>query len=142
GGGGGGREEGKVGGHAGGRGGADRQACSARRRRRQAGRSRGSTGREHRQTRRGRAARGLLGAHAPAHTWRGGDRDLELREVRQPGGRQRRGVTRLVLSSFHARRSRWFGQVAQLVEHRTENPGVGGSIPSLPTIFRITESKR
>ncbi len=27
------------------------------------------------------------------------------------------------------------GQVAQLVEHRTENPGVGGSIPSLPTIF-------
>src|SRR5262250_2408209 len=26
------------------------------------------------------------------------------------------------------------GQVAQLVEHRTENPGVGGSIPSLPTI--------
>src|SRR5262249_52664288 len=25
------------------------------------------------------------------------------------------------------------GQVAQLVEHRTENPGVGGSIPSLPT---------
>jgi hypothetical protein len=28
-----------------------------------------------------------------------------------------------------------WGQVAQLVEHRTENPGVGGSIPSLPTIF-------
>src|SRR4029434_4683476 len=27
------------------------------------------------------------------------------------------------------------GQVAQLVEHRTENPGVGGSIPSLPTIL-------
>src|SRR5262249_36734392 len=27
------------------------------------------------------------------------------------------------------------GQVAQLVEHRTENPGVGGSIPSLPTMF-------
>ena len=27
------------------------------------------------------------------------------------------------------------GQVAQLVEHRTENPGVGGSIPSLPTRF-------
>src|SRR5439155_5970014 len=27
------------------------------------------------------------------------------------------------------------GQVAQLVEHRTENPGVGGSIPSLPTSF-------
>ena len=25
------------------------------------------------------------------------------------------------------------GQVAQLVEHRTENPGVGGSIPPLPT---------
>src|SRR5439155_25042202 len=27
------------------------------------------------------------------------------------------------------------GQVAQLVEHRTEHPGVGGSIPSLPTIL-------
>src|SRR5258705_13808387 len=26
------------------------------------------------------------------------------------------------------------GLVAQLVEHRTENPGVGGSIPSQPTI--------
>ncbi len=25
------------------------------------------------------------------------------------------------------------GQVAQLVEHRTENPGVGGSIPPLST---------
>ena len=25
------------------------------------------------------------------------------------------------------------GQVAQLVEHRTENPGVVGSIPTLPT---------
>ena len=29
--------------------------------------------------------------------------------------------------------NRLVGQVAQLVEHRTENPGVGGSIPSLPT---------
>jgi hypothetical protein len=27
------------------------------------------------------------------------------------------------------------GQVAQLVEHRTENPGVGGSIPPLSTLF-------
>ena len=27
-----------------------------------------------------------------------------------------------------------FGQVAQLVEQRTENPRVGGSIPSLATI--------
>ena len=26
------------------------------------------------------------------------------------------------------------GQVAQLVEHRTENPGVGGSIPPLSTV--------
>ena len=25
------------------------------------------------------------------------------------------------------------GQIAQLVEHRTENPGVAGSIPALPT---------
>src|SRR6266496_6828937 len=35
------------------------------------------------------------------------------------------------------------GQVAQLVEHRTENPGVGGSIPSLPTILfnRLPASK-
>gem|GEM_PF-2222351 len=29
------------------------------------------------------------------------------------------------------------GQIAQLVEHRTENPGVGGSIPPLP----INENK-
>ena len=28
-----------------------------------------------------------------------------------------------------------FGQVAQLVEQRTENPRVGGSIPSLATTF-------
>src|SRR6266850_5660039 len=34
------------------------------------------------------------------------------------------------------------GQVAQLVEHRTENPGVGGSIPSLPTIFSGTAAHR
>jgi hypothetical protein len=27
-----------------------------------------------------------------------------------------------------------FGQVAQLVEHRTENPGVGGSIPPLSIV--------
>ena len=27
----------------------------------------------------------------------------------------------------------WDGQVAQLVEHRTENPGVAGSIPALAT---------
>jgi hypothetical protein len=29
----------------------------------------------------------------------------------------------------------WEGQVAQLVEHMTENHGVGGSIPSLATSF-------
>ncbi len=29
-----------------------------------------------------------------------------------------------------------FGQVAQLVEHVTENHGVGGSIPSLATTYR------
>ncbi len=41
------------------------------------------------------------------------------------------------------------GQIAQLVEHRTENPGVAGSIPALPTTyyyggvrrFRVTNSK-
>ena len=30
------------------------------------------------------------------------------------------------------------GQVAQLVEQRTENPRVGGSIPPLATIFSTT----
>ena len=30
------------------------------------------------------------------------------------------------------------GQVAQLVEHLTENQGVGGSIPSLATSFYFT----
>jgi hypothetical protein len=29
------------------------------------------------------------------------------------------------------------GQVAQLVEHRTENPGVAGSIPALSTRYVI-----
>ena len=29
----------------------------------------------------------------------------------------------------------WFGQIAQLVEQRTENPRVGGSIPSLATMY-------
>ena len=29
-----------------------------------------------------------------------------------------------------------YGQIAQSVEQRTENPRVGGSIPSLATIFR------
>jgi hypothetical protein len=32
------------------------------------------------------------------------------------------------------------GQVAQLVEQRTENPRVGGSIPSLATIQTITDN--
>ena len=31
------------------------------------------------------------------------------------------------------------GQVAQLVEQRTENPRVGGSIPSLATILTSTD---
>ena len=30
------------------------------------------------------------------------------------------------------------GQIAQLVEQRTENPRVGGSIPSLATIFHYS----
>ena len=37
------------------------------------------------------------------------------------------GIVRDVASSSRS------GQVAQLVEHRTENPGVGGSIPPLST---------
>ena len=35
---------------------------------------------------------------------------------------------------FDSRRDRHYGSVAQLVEHRTENPGVGGSIPLGATI--------
>ncbi len=31
-----------------------------------------------------------------------------------------------------------YGQIAQSVEQRTENPRVGGSIPSLATIVLIT----
>ena len=34
----------------------------------------------------------------------------------------------------------FFGQIAQLVEHRTENPGVGGSIPPLPIFIKSAES--
>jgi hypothetical protein len=34
------------------------------------------------------------------------------------------------------------GQVAQLVEQRTENPRVGGSIPSLATISSSTDIHR
>src|SRR3954469_7080171 len=32
----------------------------------------------------------------------------------------------------------WIGQIAQLVEHRTENPGVAGSIPALPITYAAT----
>ncbi len=39
---------------------------------------------------------------------------------------------------FESRRFRHvFGSVAQSVEQRTENPRVGGSIPSRATIFTI-----
>ena len=46
---------------------------------------------------------------------------------------------------YHSRE----GQIAQLVEHRTENPGVAGSIPALPTTlyhsgvrrFRVSNPK-
>ncbi len=31
----------------------------------------------------------------------------------------------------------FLGQIAQLVEHGTENPGVVGSIPTLPTKSRM-----
>ena len=34
------------------------------------------------------------------------------------------------------------GQIAQLVEHRTENPGVDGSIPSLPTTYNPSKTSR
>jgi hypothetical protein len=37
------------------------------------------------------------------------------------------------LSTPMSKAERFNGQVAQLVEHRTENPGVGGSIPPLST---------
>ena len=39
---------------------------------------------------------------------------------------------------FDSRRDRhFFGSIAQSVEHRTENPGVGGSIPPGATILII-----
>ena len=42
---------------------------------------------------------------------------------------------------FDSRRDRHFGSVAQLVEQRTENPCVGGSIPSRAiksmTLFKV-----
>ena len=34
-----------------------------------------------------------------------------------------------------------YAQVAQLVEQRTENPRVGGSIPLLGTIFKTSKFK-
>ena len=34
------------------------------------------------------------------------------------------------------------GQIAQLVEHRTENPGVAGSIPALPTTLSYSGVRR
>ena len=39
------------------------------------------------------------------------------------------------LTAVGSMRFRFFGQVAQLVEQRTENPRVGGSSPSLATRF-------
>jgi hypothetical protein len=41
---------------------------------------------------------------------------------------------RLLILAASFRRNTYRGQVAQLVEHLTENQGVGGSIPSLATI--------
>ena len=35
-----------------------------------------------------------------------------------------------------------YAQVAQLVEHATENRSVGGSIPPLGTIFPLAEAKK
>ena len=40
---------------------------------------------------------------------------------------------------FDSRRDRHYGSVAQLVEHRTENPGVGGSIPLGATIYLLNQ---
>ena len=41
---------------------------------------------------------------------------------------------------FDSRRDRhyFFGSIAQSVEHRTENPGVGGSIPPGATIGKFS----
>ena len=46
------------------------------------------------------------------------------------------GLFTIKNSSFSEATRTHLGQVAQLVEQRTENPRVGGSIPSLATIHR------
>ncbi len=40
-----------------------------------------------------------------------------------------------IIKKFYLCHSPKVGNVAQLVEHRTENPGVGGSIPPVPTFL-------
>ena len=45
-------------------------------------------------------------------------------------GRHARSIVRALLLRGH------FGEIAQLVEQRTENPCVPGSIPGLATTFR------
>src|SRR5215217_9417966 len=72
--------------------------------------------------------------------------DRALRDSRGRGGRRRRGCvrggrrwtgrTRLTISPLRrpAHPPPLHAQVAQLVEHVTENHGVGGSIPPLGTI--------
>ena len=50
-------------------------------------------------------------------------------------GEERLPYKQEVVGSSPAAPTRSSGQVAQLVEHWTENPGVGGSIPPLATIF-------
>src|SRR6266849_4065410 len=69
----------------------------------------------------------------PCRQWSLSGSSSEAEHVQTlPEGAIHRQVPPLLVSSLLRG-----GQVAQLVEHRTENPGVGGSIPSLPTtLFR------
>ena len=48
------------------------------------------------------------------------------------------GFSRVILQAMPVVTGITRGQVAQLVEHRTENPGVAGSIPALPNFVSIS----
>ena len=66
-----------------------------------------------------------------ASCWRSSSRDADRGASRRES--KRSGELRVCYN-------RALGQVAQLVEQRTENPCVGGSIPPLATIFRAREA--
>ena len=66
---------------------------------------------------------------------RSGDRGFESRRPRHKNSVKRIGKTKIFLIRYTLNIN--YAAIAQLVERGTENPGVGGSIPSRGTIYYL-----